>query len=83
MNILSFTDAEKYLMNRQVYFRTEIANVDLKTIAKAGRVHDVGRVEIKRLSNMISSRCVRPSKYTAARIFYPYSSPWLTATSTK
>lgn len=51
MNISSFTDAEKYLMNKQVYFRKEIVNSDMKTIAKSGKVHDVGRVEITRLSD--------------------------------
>ena len=50
MNILSFTDAEKYLQNRQVYFRKEISNSDLKTIAKPDRVHNIGRVEITRLN---------------------------------
>lgn len=51
MKILSFTDAEKYLMNKQVYFRIEITNSDLKTIAKSNKVHDVGNVEIKRLND--------------------------------
>lgn len=51
MNILSFTDAEKYLINKQVYFMKEIANSDLKTIAKADKVHNVGKVEITRLND--------------------------------
>jgi len=50
MNILSFTDAEKYLMNKQVYFRKEIANSDFKTIAEANKVHNVKGVEITRLN---------------------------------
>ena len=43
MNILSFTDAEKYLMNKQVYFRKEIANSDLKTISNF--MHDLSLVD--------------------------------------
>ena len=50
MNILSFTDAEKYLMNKQVYFMKEIANSDFKTIAEANKVHNVKGVEITRLN---------------------------------
>lgn len=46
MNILNYTDAETYLANKQVYFRKEIANSDLQTIAKANMVHKVGKVEI-------------------------------------
>ena len=49
MNMLSFTDVEKYLMNKQVYFRKEIANSDFKTIAEANKVHTVKGVEITRL----------------------------------
>lgn len=50
MNILSFTDAETHLQNKQIYFRKEIASSGFKTIAKADRVHDVGKVEITRLN---------------------------------
>lgn len=51
MNILNYTDAETYLANKQVYFRKEIANSDLQTIAQANIVHKVGKVEIRDTSN--------------------------------
>jgi hypothetical protein len=51
MNILNYTDAETYLANKQVYFRKEIANSDLQTIAQANMVHKVGKVEINDTSN--------------------------------
>lgn len=51
MNILNYTDAETYLAYKQVYFRKEIANSDLKTIAEANKVHNVGKVEISDVSN--------------------------------
>lgn len=53
MNILSFTDAEKYLKNRQVYFRKEIVNSDFKPIAESGKVYNIGKVEITRVSDEI------------------------------
>lgn len=55
MNILNYTDAETYLANKQVYFRKEIANSDLKTIAQANMVHKVGKVEINDTSNRYHS----------------------------
>ena len=51
MNILNYTDAETYLANKQVYFRKEIANSELQTIAQANMVHKVGKVEINDTSN--------------------------------
>lgn len=51
MNILNYTDAETYLQNKQVYFRKEIANSELQTIAQANMVHKVGKVEINDTSN--------------------------------
>lgn len=51
MNILTFTEAEKYLMNKQVYFRKEISNSDLKTIAESNKVHNVKNVQITRLND--------------------------------
>ena len=50
MNILRFQDVEKYLQNKQVYFKKEICNPDFKTIAQSHRVHNVGKVEAKRLN---------------------------------
>jgi hypothetical protein len=50
MNILSYRDVEDYLSCKQVYFRKQISNVDLKTIVEAGKVHYVGKVELKRLN---------------------------------
>jgi hypothetical protein len=50
MNILSYRDVEDYLSCKQVYFRKQISNVDLKTIVESGRVYYVGKVELKRLN---------------------------------
>ena len=50
MNILSFEDVEKYIRNKQVYFRKEICDIDFKTIAESQKVHEVGNVEVKRIS---------------------------------
>lgn len=50
MNILNYLDAEIYLQNKQVYFKKEIANSDFKTLAESGKVHNVGKVELERLS---------------------------------
>jgi hypothetical protein len=50
MNILSYRDVEDYLSCKQVYFRKQISNVDLKTIVEAGKVYYVGKVELKRLN---------------------------------
>jgi len=53
MNILSFSDVENYLRNQQVYFRKEIVDSDMKTIAKANRVYDIGDVEIERINKEV------------------------------
>lgn len=59
MNMLSFKDVEKYLMNKQVYFRKEIVNSYFETIAKANKVHNVKSVEIARINeNVISFEIV-------------------------
>lgn len=50
MNLLSYQDVENYLQNKQVYFKKEIANSDLKTLVEKDRVHNVGKVELKRLN---------------------------------
>jgi hypothetical protein len=50
MNILSYRDVDDYLSCKQVYFRKQISNVDLKTIVEAGKVYYVGKVELKRLN---------------------------------
>jgi hypothetical protein len=50
MNILSYQDVEKYLQNKQVYFKKEIVNSDFKTIAESGIVHNIGKVELNRIS---------------------------------
>jgi hypothetical protein len=50
MNILSYRDVEDYLSCKQVYFRKQISNVDLKTIVESGKVYYVGKVELKRLN---------------------------------
>lgn len=51
MNILSYKDVENYLQNRQVYFKKEIADSDFRTIAQSGTVHNIGRVELTRISD--------------------------------
>lgn len=53
MNLLSYQDVENYLQNKQVYFKKEIANRDLQTIAESGKVHNVGKVELKRLNDTV------------------------------
>lgn len=50
MEIISYVDVETYLQNQQVYIRKEIANSDFKTIAKCSKVHNIGMVEVKRIS---------------------------------
>ena len=50
MNLLSYQDVENYLQNKQVYFKKEIANSDFKTIAKSGKVHSIGKVNLTRLN---------------------------------
>jgi len=45
----SLNDVQKYLQNKQVYFRVEITDSDLKTIAAAGKAHEIGSVEVKRI----------------------------------
>ena len=50
MNLLSYQDVEKYLQNKQVYFKKEIANSDFQTIAESGKVHNVGKVQLTRLN---------------------------------
>ena len=35
MNLLSYQDVENYLQNKQVYFKKEIANSNLQTIAES------------------------------------------------
>ena len=46
MNLLSFTDAENYLRNKQVFIVPEIADKDLKTQTKENTVYDIGEVEV-------------------------------------
>lgn len=50
MNLFNYKDVENYLKNKQVYFRKEIINTNLKTIAKSERVHDIGEVNLSRLN---------------------------------
>jgi hypothetical protein len=45
----NLNDVQKYLQNKQVYFRVEITDSDFKTIAEAGKVHEIGSVEVKRI----------------------------------
>lgn len=49
-DLKTFSNVEIYLQNRQVYFKREIVNSDFKTLAEAGKVHNVGNVELKRLN---------------------------------
>ncbi len=51
MNILSYRDIENYLQNKQVYFKKEIANSDFKTIVEGGKVHNVEKVDVTRISD--------------------------------
>ena len=46
----NLNDVQIYLQNQQVYFRVEITDSDLKTIAEAGKAHEIGSVEITRLN---------------------------------
>ena len=48
-NMKNLNDVQKYLQNQQVYFRVEITDSDLQTIAEAGKVHEIGSVEITRI----------------------------------
>jgi len=50
MNISNYQDVEKYLQNKQVYFKKEIVNSDFKTIAESNKVHYVERVNLIRLN---------------------------------
>jgi hypothetical protein len=43
----NLNDVQKYLQNQQVYFMVEITDSDFKTIAEAGKVHEIGSVEVK------------------------------------
>jgi hypothetical protein len=45
----NLNDVQKYLQNKQVYFRVEITDSDFKTIAEAGKVHEIGSVELTRI----------------------------------
>lgn len=49
MNILSYKDVENYLQNKQVYFKKGIVDIDFKTIAESGKVHNIGEVELRRI----------------------------------
>ena len=51
MNILSFEDVEKYLGNKQVYFKMGVVDINLKTIVPAERVHDIGNISAERISD--------------------------------
>lgn len=51
MNILSYQDVVNYLQNKQVYFKKEIANNDFNTIAESGKVHNIGKVDVTRISD--------------------------------
>ena len=51
MNIVSFNDVEKFLQNKQVYFKMGIVDVNLRTIVSAKRVHDIGDVSSERISD--------------------------------
>lgn len=44
------TQIEIHLQNKQVYFRKEITDVNLKTIMQGERVHDVSTVNVERLN---------------------------------
>jgi hypothetical protein len=46
----NLNDVQKYLQNKQVYFRVEITDSDFKTIAAAGKAHEIGSVEVTRLN---------------------------------
>lgn len=51
MNILSYQDVESYLQNKQVYFRKEIANSNFNTIVESGKVYNIGKVDVTRISD--------------------------------
>ena len=46
----NLNEVQKYLQNQQVYFRVEITDSDFKTIAEAGKAHEIGIVEVTRLN---------------------------------
>lgn len=51
MKIYSYQDVISYLQNKQVYFKNEIADSDFNTIAKSGKVHNIGKVDVTRISD--------------------------------
>jgi hypothetical protein len=51
MNILSYQDVVIYLQNKQVYFKKEITNSDFNTIAESGKVHNISKVHVTRISD--------------------------------
>lgn len=50
MNSNLLAQIEIYLQNKQLYFRKEITDVNLKTIMQGDRVHDVSTVKVERLN---------------------------------
>lgn len=51
MNILSYSDVEKYLQNKQVYFRKNIENSNFKNLAQENKVYNVSKVIVERISD--------------------------------
>jgi len=46
MELKSFSDIEKYLKGKQVYFAHEICDTNFKTIFEAGHVYKVQKIDI-------------------------------------
>lgn len=70
MNLLSYGDVETYLARKQVYFKKEIANINFQTIASSDRVHQVGRVEVRRLNNQQIAFSIQINDLEATLIEY-------------
>jgi hypothetical protein len=51
MNILSYSDVEKYLQNKQVYFRKNIENSNFKSLAQENKVYNISKVIVERISD--------------------------------
>jgi hypothetical protein len=80
----NLNDVQKYLQNQQVYFRVEITDSDLQTIAEAGKVHEIGSVEVTRLNKstllfklVINSREVSIYKYKTDEEFVNWVNAFL------
>ena len=74
----NLNDVQKYLQNKQVYFRVEITDLDFKTIAEAGKVHEINSVEVTRIDiNRIAFVRTEPEMDFPDSAWSPPSTSWL------